>query len=54
MTQRMVAGTPDSVADQLKSKVIDAGIDGVIINLPFYTPGVIEAAGAALRPLVGL
>ncbi|ORA09647.1 LLM class F420-dependent oxidoreductase [Mycobacterium arosiense] len=54
MTQRMVAGTPDSVADQIKSKVIDAGIDGVIINLPFYTPGVIEAAGAALRPLVGL
>ncbi|OBJ18615.1 LLM class F420-dependent oxidoreductase [Mycobacterium colombiense] len=54
MTQRMVVGTPDSVADQIKSKVIDAGIDGVIINLPFYTPGVIEAAGAALRPLVGL
>lgn len=54
MTQRMVAGTPDAVADQLKSKVIDAGIDGVIINLPAYTPGVIEAAGAALRPLVGL
>ncbi|GAB1815964.1 LLM class F420-dependent oxidoreductase [Mycobacterium sp. MUNTM1] len=54
MTQRMVVGTPDSVADQIKTKVIDAGIDGVIINLPFYTPGVIEAAGAALRPLVGL
>jgi len=54
MTQRMVVGTPDSVADQLKTKVIDAGVDGVIVNLPFYTPGVIEAAGAALRPLVGL
>ncbi len=54
MTQRMVVGTPDSVADQIKTKVIDAGVDGVIINLPFYTPGVIEAAGAALRPLVGL
>lgn len=54
MTQRMVVGTPDSVADQIKTKVIDGGIDGVIINLPFYTPGVIEAAGAALRPLVGL
>lgn len=53
MTQRTVAGTPDAVADQLKSKVIDAGIDGVIINLSAYTPGVIEAAGAALRPLVG-
>ncbi|MCK8643969.1 LLM class F420-dependent oxidoreductase [Mycobacterium colombiense] len=54
MTERMVVGTPDSVADQIKTKVIDAGIDGVIINLPFYTPGVVEAAGAALRPLVGL
>lgn len=37
MKQRMVVGTPDSVADQIKTKVIDAGIDGVIINLPFYT-----------------
>lgn len=54
MKQRMVVGTPDSVADQIKTKVIDAGIDGVIINLPFYTPGIVEAAGEALRPLVGL
>lgn len=54
MKQRMVVGSPDSVADQIKSKVIDAGIDGVIINLPFYTPGVVKAAGEALRPLVGL
>ena len=53
MTQRMVVGSPDSVADQIKTKVLDAGIDGVIINLPFYTPGVISAAGEALRPLVG-
>jgi alkanesulfonate monooxygenase SsuD/methylene tetrahydromethanopterin reductase-like flavin-dependent oxidoreductase (luciferase family) len=54
MKQRMVVGTPDSIADQIKTKVLDAGIDGVIINLPFYTPGIVEAAGAALRPLVGL
>lgn len=54
MKQRMVVGTPDSVADQIKTKVIDAGIDGVIINLPFYTPGIVKAAGEALRPLVGL
>lgn len=54
MKQRMVVGAPDSVADQIKTKVIDAGIDGVIINLPFYTPGVVEEAGAAVRPLVGL
>lgn len=42
MTQRMVVGNPDSVADQIKTKVIDAGIDSVIINLPFYTPGIVR------------
>ncbi len=54
MNQRMVVGRPESIADQIKTKVIDAGIDSVIINMPFYTPGVITAAGEALRPLVGL
>ena len=54
MTQRMVVGSPDSIADQIKTNVLDAGIDGVIINVPFYTPGVITAVGEALRPLVGL
>ncbi|OBB64263.1 LLM class F420-dependent oxidoreductase [Mycobacterium sp. 852014-50255_SCH5639931] len=54
MQQRMVVGGPDSVADQIKTKVVDAGIDGVIINLPFYTPGVISAVGEALRPVIGL
>ena len=54
MTQRMVVGDADSVADQIKTKVLDAGIGGVIVNMPFYTPGVIAAAGEALRPLVGL
>jgi F420-dependent oxidoreductase-like protein len=54
MARRMVVGGADSVADQIKTNVLDAGIDGVIINMPFYTPGVIAAAGEALRPLVGL
>ncbi len=53
MTQRMVVGSAESVAEQIKTKVLDAGIDGVIINMPFYTPGIIAAAGEALRPLVG-
>ena len=34
LTQRMVAGSPAQIADQLKTKVIDVGIDGVIINMP--------------------
>jgi F420-dependent oxidoreductase-like protein len=54
MSQRMVAGSPDSIADQIKTKVIDAGIDSVIINMPFYTPGVISAVGETLRPVLGL
>jgi alkanesulfonate monooxygenase SsuD/methylene tetrahydromethanopterin reductase-like flavin-dependent oxidoreductase (luciferase family) len=54
MSQRMVVGGADHVAEQVKTKVLDAGIDGVIINMPLYTPGVITAAAEALRPLVGL
>ena len=54
MTQRVAIGSPDSIADQIKTKVLDAGIDSMIINMPFYTPGVVSAAGEALRPLVGL
>ncbi|SEA55443.1 MULTISPECIES: LLM class F420-dependent oxidoreductase [unclassified Mycobacterium] len=52
MTQRMVAGSAESVAEQLKAKVFDAGIGGVILNIPTsvtgYVPGVISALGAAL------
>jgi len=51
-----VAGSPASIADQVQAKVLDVGVDGVIISLAAhgYTPGVITAAGEALRPLVGL
>ena len=54
MSQRMLAGNADFIADQVQAKVLDAGIDGVIINMPFYRPGVVSAAADALRPLVGL
>jgi F420-dependent oxidoreductase-like protein len=51
---RAVTGTPDQVADAIKRRVLDVGIDGVIINLPThrYTPGVITKVGEALAPLV--
>jgi F420-dependent oxidoreductase-like protein len=52
MRQRMVAGSVDSVAEQLKEKVLDAGIDSVILNLAFYSPGVVAKLGDALKPLV--
>ena len=44
MSQRMLMGGADYIAEQVQAKVLDAGIDGVIINLPFYTPGVVTAA----------
>jgi alkanesulfonate monooxygenase SsuD/methylene tetrahydromethanopterin reductase-like flavin-dependent oxidoreductase (luciferase family) len=56
MKQGMVVGSADAVAEQLKAKVFDAGVDGVIMNLPtsiqWYQPGHITALGEALKPLV--
>ena len=53
MNGRMVVGSPEHVAEQIKTKVIDVGIDGVIINMPGYVPGAITKVGEALRPVVG-
>jgi F420-dependent oxidoreductase-like protein len=49
-----LAGSVGYIAEQVQAKVLDAGIDGVIINIPSYTPGVVAAIGDALRPLFGL
>jgi F420-dependent oxidoreductase-like protein len=54
MSQRMLVGGAEHIAEQVQAKVLDAGIDGVIINMPFYTPGAVTAVAEALRPLVGL
>jgi alkanesulfonate monooxygenase SsuD/methylene tetrahydromethanopterin reductase-like flavin-dependent oxidoreductase (luciferase family) len=52
----VVAGSPASIADQIQAKVLDVGIDGVILSLAAhgYTPGVITTAAEALRPLLGV
>jgi alkanesulfonate monooxygenase SsuD/methylene tetrahydromethanopterin reductase-like flavin-dependent oxidoreductase (luciferase family) len=56
MKQRMVVGSAEAIAEQIKTNVLDAGIDGVIVNLPTsvqgYQPGHISALGEALKPLV--
>ncbi|CAM4451108.1 F420-dependent glucose-6-phosphate dehydrogenase [Mycobacterium basiliense] len=54
-SSRMVMGSPEQIAEQVQTKVLDAGVDGVIINLAAhgYTPGVITTAAEALRPLLG-
>ena len=51
---RAVRGTAEQVAEQIKTNVLDVGVDGVIVNLPThgYTPGVITEVGEALKPLV--
>ena len=54
MSGRMVVGGAEQIAEQIQAKVLDVGVDGVIVNMPFYTPGVVAAVGDALRPLVGL
>ena len=56
MRGRMVAGGPDQVAEQIQRGVLDAGVDGVVINMPVngHIPGNITQVGAALKPLVGL
>ncbi len=54
--QRMVAGSPEQIAEQIKEKVLDAGIDGVVLFVPTqtvgYQPGHITALGEALAPLL--
>jgi len=54
MRGRMVVGSPEKIAEAVQTNVVDAGIDGVIINIPVYVPGSITAAGEALRPVLGV
>ncbi|PXX05309.1 LLM class F420-dependent oxidoreductase [Mycolicibacterium moriokaense] len=54
MGGRVVRGTAEQVAEQIKTNVFDVGVNGVIVNLPThgYTPGVVTTVGEALRPLL--
>ncbi|MBL7261179.1 LLM class F420-dependent oxidoreductase [Paractinoplanes lichenicola] len=51
---RAFLGTPGQVAEQIQEKILDAGVDGICINLVRngHRPGVVSAVGAALSPLV--
>ena len=54
--QQAVFGSAEQVAEQIKTKVLDAGIDGVILSpvtsLSGYHPGGITAVAEVLKPLV--
>jgi len=56
--QQAVVGGPEQVADQIKTKVLDAGVDGVILSpvtsLNGYQPGGITAVAEKLRPLLSV
>ncbi|MED5814806.1 LLM class F420-dependent oxidoreductase [Mycolicibacterium sp. 050232] len=54
--QQVVFGRPDQVAEQIKTKILDAGIDGVILSptthITGYRPGGITEVAEALKPLI--
>jgi F420-dependent oxidoreductase-like protein len=54
--QQAVVGGPEQVADQIKTKVLDAGVDGVILSpvtsLTGYRPGGITEIAEKLKPLL--
>jgi F420-dependent oxidoreductase-like protein len=54
--QQAVFGSPEQVADQIKTKVLDAGVDGVILSpvtsINGYQPGGATAVAELLKPLL--
>jgi F420-dependent oxidoreductase-like protein len=54
--QQAVFGSAESVADQIKTKLFDAGVDGVIISpvtsLNGYHPGGVTEVAEKLKPLI--
>jgi alkanesulfonate monooxygenase SsuD/methylene tetrahydromethanopterin reductase-like flavin-dependent oxidoreductase (luciferase family) len=53
-TRRHVVGTPDDVAADLQRRILDPGVDGVIVNLVpnGHQPGVVTMVGEMLGKLV--
>ncbi|MCG7608704.1 MULTISPECIES: LLM class F420-dependent oxidoreductase [Mycobacterium] len=56
LKQQVVFGSPEQVADQIQTKVLDAGVDGVILspatNLNGYQPGRAAAVADLLKPML--
>lgn len=56
--QQAVYGSPEQIADQVKTKILDAGVDGVILSpitsIDGYHPGLVTAVAEALKPALGL
>jgi F420-dependent oxidoreductase-like protein len=55
--QQAVFGSPEQIAEQVKTKVLDAGVDGVILSaatINGYKPGGVTAVAELLKPVLGL
>ncbi len=54
--QQAVYGGPEQVADQIRTKVLDAGVDGIVLspvtNVSGYHQGAITAVAEKLKPLL--
>ena len=54
--QQAVFGSAEQVAEQVKTKILDAGVDGVILspvtNINGYHPGGVTEVGRLLKPLL--
>ncbi|WP_338764472.1 LLM class F420-dependent oxidoreductase [Nocardia vulneris] len=54
VADRQFAGDADEVAEQLQRRVLDHGVQGLVVNMLTngHRPGAVELAGHALAPLV--
>ena len=54
LESRSFAGTPEEIAAQIKARVLDQGIDGIVVNIMGngHVEGVVAGVGEALFPLV--
>jgi F420-dependent oxidoreductase-like protein len=54
VTARQFVGDPDEVAADLQARVLDAGIDGLVVNMVTngHLPGKVDLAGRTLRKLL--
>ncbi|MCV7229285.1 LLM class flavin-dependent oxidoreductase, partial [Mycolicibacterium komossense] len=54
--QQAIVGGPEQIADQIKAKVLDVGISGVILspitNLDGYHPGLVTAVAEKVKPML--
>lgn len=52
VSNRMLVGSPESIAEQIGSRVLDAGVAGVVLHVDQYRPGAIRALAEVLNPVL--